>query len=166
VLSHGLARLRANTPIVRQCRRRAPKDYKAHCSQYGVETEALRLCMDRARPKANQDMRGCTARCWRSQQAGGRATEANWPLTVGVCFLDIVLSLVNPNQELTLRPPARVLDSNFKMRCDAAQRAPCPRVPSSAPLCRQPSANSPFTASGQPCSQQLLAGGGRVSRPG
>ena len=24
------------------------KDYKAHCGQYGVETEALRLCMDRA----------------------------------------------------------------------------------------------------------------------
>jgi hypothetical protein len=24
------------------------KDYKQHCGQYGVETEALRLCMDRA----------------------------------------------------------------------------------------------------------------------
>ena len=24
------------------------KDYKAHCGRYGVETEALRLCMDRA----------------------------------------------------------------------------------------------------------------------
>jgi hypothetical protein len=24
------------------------KDYKAHCGQYGVETNALRLCMDRA----------------------------------------------------------------------------------------------------------------------
>jgi hypothetical protein len=24
------------------------KDYKRHCGQYGVETEALRLCMDRA----------------------------------------------------------------------------------------------------------------------
>jgi hypothetical protein len=24
------------------------KDYKAHCGQYGVETEPLRLCMDRA----------------------------------------------------------------------------------------------------------------------
>jgi hypothetical protein len=24
------------------------KDYKTHCGQYGVETEALRLCMDRA----------------------------------------------------------------------------------------------------------------------
>ena len=24
------------------------KDYKAHCGQYGIETEALRLCMDRA----------------------------------------------------------------------------------------------------------------------
>ena len=24
------------------------KDYKAHCRQYGVETNALRLCMDRA----------------------------------------------------------------------------------------------------------------------
>jgi hypothetical protein len=23
-------------------------DYKAHCGQYGIETEALRLCMDRA----------------------------------------------------------------------------------------------------------------------
>ena len=23
-------------------------DYKAHCGQYGVETNALRLCMDRA----------------------------------------------------------------------------------------------------------------------
>ena len=23
------------------------KDYKAHCGQYGVETNALRLCMDR-----------------------------------------------------------------------------------------------------------------------
>ena len=24
------------------------KDYKAHCGQYGIETEALRLCMDRS----------------------------------------------------------------------------------------------------------------------
>jgi hypothetical protein len=24
------------------------KDYKAHCGQYGLQTEALRLCMDRA----------------------------------------------------------------------------------------------------------------------
>ena len=24
------------------------KDYKAHCGQYGIETDALRLCMDRA----------------------------------------------------------------------------------------------------------------------
>ena len=24
------------------------KDYKAHCGQYGIETQALRLCMDRA----------------------------------------------------------------------------------------------------------------------
>lgn len=24
------------------------KDYKQHCGQYGIETEALRLCMDRA----------------------------------------------------------------------------------------------------------------------
>jgi hypothetical protein len=24
------------------------KDYKTHCGQYGIETEALRLCMDRA----------------------------------------------------------------------------------------------------------------------
>ena len=24
------------------------KDYKAHCGEYGIETEALRLCMDRA----------------------------------------------------------------------------------------------------------------------
>jgi hypothetical protein len=24
------------------------KDYKAHCGQYGIETEALRLCMDKA----------------------------------------------------------------------------------------------------------------------
>ena len=24
------------------------RDYKAHCGQYGIETEALRLCMDRA----------------------------------------------------------------------------------------------------------------------
>lgn len=23
-------------------------DYKAHCGEYGIETEALRLCMDRA----------------------------------------------------------------------------------------------------------------------
>jgi hypothetical protein len=27
------------------------KDYKAYCGQYGVETEALRLCMDRAGQK-------------------------------------------------------------------------------------------------------------------
>ena len=24
------------------------QDYKAHCGQYGIETDALRLCMDRA----------------------------------------------------------------------------------------------------------------------
>jgi hypothetical protein len=24
------------------------KDYKTHCGQYGIETDALRLCMDRA----------------------------------------------------------------------------------------------------------------------
>jgi hypothetical protein len=27
------------------------KDYKQHCGQYGVETEALRLCMDKAGQK-------------------------------------------------------------------------------------------------------------------
>ena len=27
------------------------KDYKAHCGQYGIETDALQLCMDRAGQK-------------------------------------------------------------------------------------------------------------------
>ena len=28
--------------------RACSNDYKRHCGQYGIETEALRLCMDRA----------------------------------------------------------------------------------------------------------------------
>ena len=31
----------------KQLQRACAKDYKAHCGQYGIETEALRLCMDR-----------------------------------------------------------------------------------------------------------------------
>jgi hypothetical protein len=31
-------------PVQKAC----ANDYKKHCGQYGIETEALRLCMDRA----------------------------------------------------------------------------------------------------------------------
>jgi len=32
----------------KQVQRACVNDYKAHCGEYGIETEALRLCMDRA----------------------------------------------------------------------------------------------------------------------
>jgi hypothetical protein len=32
----------------KQLQRACARDYKANCNQYGIETEALRLCMDRA----------------------------------------------------------------------------------------------------------------------
>jgi hypothetical protein len=31
----------------KQLQRACANDYKAHCGEYGLETEALRLCMDR-----------------------------------------------------------------------------------------------------------------------
>ena len=31
----------------KQLQRACANDYKAHCGEYGIETEALRLCMDR-----------------------------------------------------------------------------------------------------------------------
>jgi hypothetical protein len=31
--------------------RACTNDYKRHCGQYGIETEALRLCMERARTR-------------------------------------------------------------------------------------------------------------------
>jgi hypothetical protein len=32
----------------KQVQQSCAQDYKAHCGEYGIETEALRLCMDRA----------------------------------------------------------------------------------------------------------------------
>ena len=32
----------------KQLQRACANDYKANCGQYGIETEAMRLCMDRA----------------------------------------------------------------------------------------------------------------------
>ena len=32
----------------KQVQKSCAQDYKAHCGEYGIETEALRLCMDRA----------------------------------------------------------------------------------------------------------------------
>ena len=32
----------------KQLQRACAGDYKAHCGEYGIESEALRLCMDRA----------------------------------------------------------------------------------------------------------------------
>ena len=45
-LSHGVAtgQHTYSTGVQKAC----PSDYKRHCGQYGIETEALRLCMDRA----------------------------------------------------------------------------------------------------------------------
>jgi hypothetical protein len=34
--------------------RACASDYKQHCREYGIETEALRLCMDRAGQKLTQ----------------------------------------------------------------------------------------------------------------
>jgi hypothetical protein len=34
--------------------RACASDYKKHCREYGIETEALRLCMDRAGQKLTQ----------------------------------------------------------------------------------------------------------------
>jgi hypothetical protein len=34
--------------------RACANDYKQHCREYGIETEALRLCMDRAGQKLTQ----------------------------------------------------------------------------------------------------------------
>jgi hypothetical protein len=42
--STGLAQHSYSKAVQKAC----AKDYKAHCGQYGIETEALRLCMDRA----------------------------------------------------------------------------------------------------------------------
>lgn len=36
-----------NSRYSKQLQRACVNDYKAYCGQYGIETEALRLCMDR-----------------------------------------------------------------------------------------------------------------------
>ena len=46
LLSAGVAS--AQHTYIKAVQKACAKDYKAHCGQYGVETEALRLCMDRA----------------------------------------------------------------------------------------------------------------------
>jgi hypothetical protein len=42
--STGLAQHSYSKAVQKAC----AKDYKAHCGQYGIETDALRLCTDRA----------------------------------------------------------------------------------------------------------------------
>jgi hypothetical protein len=52
VLSAGcaLAQHTYSEAVQRAC----ANDYKQHCREYGIETEALRLCMDRAGQKLTQ----------------------------------------------------------------------------------------------------------------
>jgi hypothetical protein len=52
VLSAGyaLAQHTYSEAVQRAC----ASDYKQHCREYGIETEALRLCMDRAGQKLTQ----------------------------------------------------------------------------------------------------------------
>jgi hypothetical protein len=44
-------------------------DYKAHCGEYGIDTSALRACMDRAGQKLSQV-------CVRALVAGGQVSQA------------------------------------------------------------------------------------------
>jgi hypothetical protein len=46
VLSTGVAP--AQHSYSKAVQKACANDYKQHCGQYGIETEALRLCMDRA----------------------------------------------------------------------------------------------------------------------
>jgi hypothetical protein len=44
-------------------------DYKAHCGEYGLDTQALRACMDRAGQKLSHG-------CVRALVAGGQVSQA------------------------------------------------------------------------------------------
>jgi len=44
-------------------------DYKAHCGEYGIDSSALRACMDRAGQKLSQG-------CVRALVAGGQVSQA------------------------------------------------------------------------------------------
>jgi hypothetical protein len=45
-------------------------DYKTHCGQYGIETDALRLCMDRAGQRLTKTCIDALVAAGEVQQAG------------------------------------------------------------------------------------------------
>lgn len=58
-----------SAPISKQLQQACNADYKRHCDEYGLETSALRVCMDRA---GHQLSKGCV----RALINAGEVTEA------------------------------------------------------------------------------------------
>jgi hypothetical protein len=69
VFSAGQAEAERTYSYSKRVQRACANDYKAHCGEYGIETAALRLCMDRAG-------RGLSKTCVNALVADGEVSKA------------------------------------------------------------------------------------------
>ena len=66
----------AQSPYSKAVQKACANDYHRHCPQYGIETEALRLCMDKAGQALSKTCVNALIDAGEVSKAEGRASEA------------------------------------------------------------------------------------------